>query len=113
MTRMRFVSMLVLAVFVAVPASAQPPAPAAAATPPPPPPPLWDSQIGASFVGTKGNWDTASTGAAFSAHRGGLIWQIGATATRARTDTDDPTTAERSLGLVRVQRNLTPIMGLS
>jgi len=103
--------MLVFALIVAIPAAAQPPAPAAA--PPPPPPPLWDTQIGASFVGTKGNSDTASTGADFSAHRRGLIWQIESTATAVRTDTDDLTTAERYLGLVRVQRNLTPIIGLS
>jgi len=111
MTRMRLVFMLVLAVFVAIPAGAQPPAPAAA--PPPPPPPLWDTQIGASFVGTKGNSDTASTGADFSAHRRGLIWQIESTATIVRTDADDLTTAERYLGLVRVQRKLTPILGVS
>ena len=103
--------MLVFVLVVAIPAGAQPPAPAAA--PPPPPPPLWDTQIGASFVGTKGNSDTASTGADFSAHRRGLIWQIESTATAVRTDTDDLTTAERYLGLVRVQRNLTPIIGLS
>lgn len=103
--------MLVFALIVAIPAGAQPPAPAA--TPPPPPPPLWDTQIGASFVGTKGNSDTASTGADFSAHRRGLIWQIESTATAVRTDTDDQTNAERYLGLVRVQRNLTRIIGLS
>jgi len=41
-----------------------------AQTPPPKePPPLWDVQIGASFVGTNGNSDTASTGADFGAHR--------------------------------------------
>ena len=109
MTRTRLVLMLVLAMIVAVPAGAQPPAPAA----PPPPPPLWDTQVGASFVGTKGNSDTASTGADFSAHRRGLIWQIESTATAIRTDTEDLTTAERYLGLVRLQRNLTRIMGLS
>lgn len=111
MTRLRLVFMLTLAVFVAIPAAAQPPAPAAA--PPPPPPPLWDTQLGASFVGTKGNSDTGSTGADFSAHRRGLIWQIESTATAVRTDTDDSTTAERYLGLVRVQRKLTPIVGVS
>src|SRR4051794_31742703 len=102
MTRMRFVSMLVLAVFVAVPASAQPPAPAAAATPPPPPPPFWGSQIGASCVGTRGTSDPAPPGAAFSAPRRELIWKIEPPAPAVRTDTDDLTTAERYLGLVRV-----------
>ena len=111
MTRTRLVLMLVLALIVAIPAGAQPPAPAAA--PPPPPPPLWDTQIGASFVGTAGNSDTSSLGADFSAHRRGAIWQIESTATAVRTNTDDLTTAERYLGLVRLQRNLTPIMGVS
>ena len=111
MTRTRFVFMLVLGLLAAIPAGAQPPAPTAA--PPPPPPPLWDTQIGASFVGTKGNSDTGSTGADFSAHRRGLIWQIESTATAVRTDTDNLTTAERYLGLLRLQRKLTPIVGVS
>ena len=111
MTRTRLVLMLVFALVVAIPAGAQPPAPAA--PPPPPPPPLWDTQIGASFVGTTGNSDTSSLGADFGAHRRGLIWQVESTAPAVRTDTADLTTAERYLGLVRVQRNLTPIIGLS
>src|SRR3954452_17987892 len=106
MTRMRFVSMLVVAVFVAVPASAQPPAPAAAATPPPPPPPLWDAQIGASFVGTSGNSDTSSTGADFSAHRRELVWQLESTATAVHSSSLDVTTAERYLGMLRAQPKL-------
>ena len=110
MTLSRTISLLTFCVFVALPAAAQPPA---AAPPPPPPPPLWDSQVGASFVGTSGNSDTASTGADFSAHRRGLIWQIESAATAVRTTTDDETTAERYLGLVRVQRTLTPIIGVS
>ena len=103
--------MLMFVVSIALPAGAQPPAPPA--TPPPPPPPLWDSQIGASFVGTSGNSDTASTGADFIAHRRGLVWQIESSATAVRTSSDDRTTAERYLGLVRVQRKLTPIVGVS
>src|SRR5215469_17757097 len=38
-----------------------------------PPPPLWDLQVGASFVGTSGNSDTASTGADFAGHRRGEV----------------------------------------
>jgi len=86
----------------------------AAQTPPPKePPPLWDVQIGASFVGTSGNSDTASTGADFSAHRRGLVWLIDAGATAVQTNTDDETTAERYLAAVRAQRKLTKIIGLS
>jgi len=90
---------------------AQPPAPPAPA--PPPPPPLWDAQVGASFVGTNGNSDTASTGADFSAHRRGLVWQMESAATAVRTTSLDTTTAERYLGMLRVQRKLTPIVGAS
>lgn len=85
-----------------------------AQTPPPKePPPLWDVQIGASFVGTSGNSDTASTGADFAAHRRGLVWLIDATATAVQTSTDDQTTAERYLAAFRAQRKLTRIIGLS
>jgi putative salt-induced outer membrane protein len=92
-------------VFAAAAASAQ--------TPAPPPPPLWDAQIGASFVGTNGNSDTASTGVDFVAHRRGEIWQIESTATAVRTSSNDETTAERYLGTLRGQRKLTPIVGLT
>jgi putative salt-induced outer membrane protein YdiY len=74
---------------------------------------LWDAQIGASFVGTSGNSDTASTGADFTAHRRGAIWQLEAGATAVRSRSLDQTTAERYLGLVRGQRKLTSIVGLS
>ena len=70
-------------------------------------------QIGASFVGTSGNSDTASTGADFNAHRRGLVWQIESAATAVRTSSQDVTTAERYLGMLRGQRKLTPIIGLS
>ena len=86
---------------------------AAAQAPPKEPPPLWDMQIGASFVGTSGNSDTASTGADFAAHRRGLVWLIDSTATAVRTNSDNKTTAERYLGMLRGQRKLTKIIGLS
>jgi len=89
-------------------AFAQAPAPA-----PPPPPPLWDAQIGASFVGTSGNSDTASTGVDFNAHRRGLVWQIESAASAVRTNSLGETTAERYLGMLRGQRKLTPIIGLT
>jgi putative salt-induced outer membrane protein YdiY len=80
---------------------------------PPPPPPLWDVQVGASFVGTSGNSDQTSTGADFAAHRRGLVWTIESTATAVRTNDHDTTTAERYLAMVRGQRKLTPLVGLS
>ena len=98
---------LLLCLAVTRSASAQAPAPT------PPPPPLWDAQLGASFVGTSGNSDTASTGADFIAHRRGLVWQIESAATAVRTVSQDATTAERYLGMLRAQRTLTPIVGLS
>jgi putative salt-induced outer membrane protein YdiY len=88
-------------------ALAQPPAAA------PPPPPLWDAQIGASFVGTSGNSDTASTGADFIAHRRGEVWGLESSATIVRTSSDGVATAERYLGSLRARRKLTPIVGLS
>jgi len=81
--------------------------------PPKEPPPLWDIQIGASFVGTSGNSDTASTGADLAAHRRGLVWLIDGTATAVETSSDDATTAERYLAAFRAQRKLTKIIGLS
>src|SRR5262249_55429392 len=107
MTDARALSAFLLVFFSAVPTFAQPAAPA------PPPPPLWDVQVGASFVGTTGNSDTESTGADFSAHRRGLVWQIESSATAVRTNSNDETTAERYLGMLRGLRKLTPIIGLS
>jgi putative salt-induced outer membrane protein YdiY len=104
--RSLFVALPLLAL--PVRSSAQPPA-----APSPPPPPLWDMQVGASFVGTSGNSDTTSTGADFTAHRRGLVWQIESSATAVRTSTQDVTTAERYLGMLRGQRKVTPIIGLS
>jgi len=77
------------------------------------PPPLWDLQVGASFVGTSGNSDTASTGADFTAHRRGEVWKIDATATAVRTTDKDTTTAERYLGSIRGDRALNPRVSFS
>jgi putative salt-induced outer membrane protein YdiY len=104
----RALSALLLVLFSTAPTFAQPPA-----APPPPPPPLWDMQIGASFVGTSGNSDTASTGIDFNAHRRGLVWQIDSTATAVRANSLGVTTAERYLGTLRGKRKLTPIIGVS
>jgi putative salt-induced outer membrane protein YdiY len=106
----RAVFLVALCLCFALPAGAQPAAPAPAN---PAALPLWDVQVGASFVGTGGNSDTASTGADFTAHRHGAIWQIDSAATAVRTTTDDQTTAERYLVQARVARTLTPTIGLS
>jgi len=106
--RVVFAATVLSALFIAKSAAAQ--APAAA---PPPPPPLWDVQVGASFVGTSGNSDTSSTGADFAAHRRGAIWLVDATATLVHTSSDDVATAERYLGMLRGQRKLTSLLGLS
>ena len=94
-------------VFAATPASAQ------ATADPPPPPPLWDVQVGASFVGTSGNTDTATTGADFAGHHRGKVWLFETAASAVRTATDNGTTAERYLAAGRAQRALTPRIGLT
>src|SRR5438094_9806178 len=85
---------------------AQPPAPKE-------PAPLWDVQIGASFVGTSGNSEQTSTGADFAAHRRGEVWKVDSAATAVRTSDHDVSTAERYLGMVRGQRMLSTLLGLS
>jgi putative salt-induced outer membrane protein YdiY len=75
--------------------------------------PLWDAQVAASFVGTSGNSDTASTGADFAGHRRGAVWLMDAAATAVLTRSNDEKTAERYLGMLRGQRKLTLILGLS
>jgi putative salt-induced outer membrane protein YdiY len=77
------------------------------------PPPLWDMQVGASFVGTSGNSQTATFGGDFAGHRRGAIWQIESTATAVRSDDHDIRTAERYIGTFRGSRKLTDIMGLT
>jgi putative salt-induced outer membrane protein YdiY len=87
--------------------------PGLAQPPPKEPPPLWDAQVAASFVGTSGNSDTASTGADFAAHRRGAVWLIDSAATGVLTRSNDEKTAERYLGMIRGQRKLTPMLGIS
>jgi putative salt-induced outer membrane protein YdiY len=106
-TRLTALAIVLSTVFAARSASAQGPAAA------PPPPPLWDAQVGASFVGTSGNSDTGSVGADFGAHRRGEIWQVESAATLVRTSSDGVATAERYLGLLRGQRKLNAILGVS
>jgi putative salt-induced outer membrane protein YdiY len=114
MALMRPASILLLFLVVSLsPASAVGQTPVAPPPAPPPPLPLWDAQIGASFVGTGGNSDTSSGGADFSAHYRGLVWQLESGGLAVRSSTSDVKTAERYLGLLRGQRTLTTILGLS
>jgi putative salt-induced outer membrane protein YdiY len=77
------------------------------------PPPGWDTQVGASFVGTSGNTDTTTLGVDFSMHRRWPAWQIESTATAVRASSGDVGRAERYLGQFRAERKLTTIVGLS
>lgn len=86
---------------------------AAAQAPPAEPPPLWDVQLGASFVGTSGNSETASMGADFSFQRRWPPWQVESAATAVRSSDRGVRTAERYLGLFRGNRALSPVIGLS
>ena len=104
-----FVICLIVASLARPAASQTPPPPAA----PPPPPPVWDTQVGASFVGTSGNSDTSSIGADFQLHRLWPVWQLEGTATAVRTTDSGAVTAERYLGSVRGKRALNAIISLT
>jgi putative salt-induced outer membrane protein YdiY len=108
MSVIRLASPLFCCLLFALPVAAQ-----NSAAPPPPPPPLWDVQVGASFVGTSGNSDTASTGANFNAHRRGALWQIDSEATAVRSNSLGVTTAASYFGTLRGRRKLTRIVGLT
>ena len=109
MNSARHVSMLLFCLAAAIPVHAQAPA----AAPPPPPPPVWDTQVGAAFVGTSGNSDTTTIGGDFSLHRRWPVWKIEATATAVRTTDRGTRTAERYLGSFRGDRMLSRIVGLT
>jgi putative salt-induced outer membrane protein len=84
-----------------------------AQTPAKEPPPLWDTQLGAAFVGTDGNSDTTTVGADFSMHRRWPVWQIESAATAVRTTDRGVRTAERYLGALRGRRKLSAIVGIT
>jgi putative salt-induced outer membrane protein YdiY len=80
---------------------------AQAAAPVKEPPRLWDVQLGAAFVGTGGNSETATLGADFAMHRRWPLWKIEGTATAVHTSDSGTTTAERYLASFRGDRKLT------
>jgi putative salt-induced outer membrane protein len=86
---------------------------ALAQAPPKEPPPLWDTAVGASFVGTSGNSETTTFGADFQMHRRWPVWQIEATANAVNTTDRGTTTAERYLGSFRAKRTLTPVISFT
>ena len=86
---------------------------ALAQAPPKEPPPLWDTSVGASFVGTSGNSETTTLGADFQMHRRWPVWQIEATASAVNTTDRGTTTAERYLGSFRAKRTLTPVVSFT
>jgi len=77
------------------------------------PPPLWDTQVGASFVGTSGNSDTSTFGADFQLHRRWPVWRLESNATLVRTTDRGVSTAERYLAAVRASRKLNSIVSLT
>jgi putative salt-induced outer membrane protein len=74
---------------------------------------LWDSQLGAAFVGTSGNTETSTIGADFAANRRWPLWKIGATAGAVRASDAGERTAERYLATFRVDRRLTSYVSLT
>ena len=85
----------------------------ASAQSPPTETPLWDTQLGASFVGNSGNSDTTTIGGDFSMHRRWPLWLITSTATAVRTADRGVRTAERYVGTIRAQRQRTAIISIS
>jgi putative salt-induced outer membrane protein len=73
----------------------------------PEPPPPWELKLGASFVGTSGNSDTASTGANFDAYRQWDVWRLEGRASAVLTSQNDQQTAQQYLSAVRTKRHLT------
>jgi putative salt-induced outer membrane protein YdiY len=87
--------------------------PSAAQAPPKEPPPLWDTQVGASFVGTSGNTDTSTIGADFGFHGRWPVWKVDSTATAVRTTDQGRRTTEQYMAALRGQRKLSSIVGLT
>jgi putative salt-induced outer membrane protein YdiY len=72
------------------------------------PTPPWEVKLGASFVGTSGNSDTASTGATVDARRQWELWRIETAASAVRTSEDGTQTAEQYVGALRLKRQFAP-----
>jgi putative salt-induced outer membrane protein YdiY len=84
-----------------------------AQAPPQPPPPVWETQLGASFVGTTGNSETSTLGGDFSARRTWPVWQIESAASAVRTTDRGTQTAERYVASARGRRKLTALLSFA
>lgn len=84
-----------------------------AAQTPPPPSPLWETQIGASFVGASGNSETSTFGGDFAARRHWPVWQMETNATAVRTTDRGVQTGERYLASLRAKRRLTDLLSFT
>jgi len=83
------------------------------AQPPSPPPPLWDTQVGAAFVGTSGNTETSTFGADFLVNRRWPVWRLAGAAGAVRASDDGEPTAERYSATLRSDRVLTSFLSLT
>ncbi len=79
----------------------------------PPPPALWDTQIGAAYVGTSGNTETSTFGADFLVNRRWPVWRLAGTAGAVRASDDGDRTAERYVAGLRGDRVLTSYVSLT
>jgi putative salt-induced outer membrane protein YdiY len=84
-----------------------------AQAPPQPPPPLWETQLGASFVGTTGNSETSTVGGEFTAKRRWPVWQLESNASAVRSTDRGTQTAERYLAALRGRRKLTALLSFA
>src|SRR5688572_2626661 len=78
-----------------------------------PPPPLWDTQIGAAYVGTSGNTETSTFGADFLVNRRWPVWRLAGAAGAVRASDDGEPTAERYSAALRGDRILTSFLSLT
>ena len=74
-------------------------------------PRTWDVQIGASFVGTRGN-SRRQRSANFGLHRRWPLWQFEATALAVRASAEE-VEAERYVGAVRTRRRLMSLIAFA
>jgi putative salt-induced outer membrane protein YdiY len=86
---------------------------AAAQPPAPPPPPVWETQVGASFVGASGNTETSTFGGDFAARRQWPLWQVEAQSAAIRTSDRGVQTGARYLASLRGKRRLTDLLSFT
>jgi len=80
---------------------------------PPEPDPGSDTQLGASFVGVRGNAESVTLGADFSTNYRHKPWRFDAAASAVHTSGDNVQAIDRDIESTRVKRDLTPIIALT